>query len=174
MRLPLVVLAVCRVLRRHLRPALGAPRLLRELAGPGLLGHPVQRPSGFGAAQWALALTDAAARASSASSSAFGLWRGTEVDKPDTRAAVPPAGLVLGRLLRHRHRSAEPKLATFFAWVVDARVIDGAVNGTANLVRATGSAARKLQSGYVRNYALGIALGMAALIVFLLSRTWWS
>jgi hypothetical protein len=26
----------------------------------------------------------------------------------------------------------------------------------------------------VRNYALGIALGLAALIVFLLSRTWWS
>ena len=66
------------------------------------------------------------------------------------------------------------KLATFFAWVVDARIIDGAVNGAANLVRSTGSATRKLQTGYVRNYALGIALGMAALIVFLLSRTWWS
>jgi hypothetical protein len=26
----------------------------------------------------------------------------------------------------------------------------------------------------VRNYALGIALGLAALVVFLLSRTWWS
>jgi NADH-quinone oxidoreductase subunit L len=58
--------------------------------------------------------------------------------------------------------------------VVDARVIDGAVNGTAKLVRSTGSASRKLQTGYVRNYALGIALGLAALIVFMISRTWWS
>ena len=58
--------------------------------------------------------------------------------------------------------------------MVDARIIDGAVNGAANLVRSTGSVTRKLQTGYVRNYALGIALGMAALIVFLLSRTWWS
>ena len=39
------------------------------------------------------------------------------------------------------------KLATFFAWVVDARIIDGAVNGAATSVRSTGSAARKLQTG---------------------------
>ncbi len=65
------------------------------------------------------------------------------------------------------------RLATFCAWVVDARVIDGAVNGTAHLVKLTGSAARRLQTGYARNYALGIALGMALIIAFMLSRTWW-
>ena len=43
--------------------------------------------------------------------------------------------------------------------------------GRRNVVKATGSATRKLQTGYVRNYALGIALGMAALIIFLLSRS---
>ena len=47
------------------------------------------------------------------------------------------------------------RLATFCAWVVDARVIDGAVNGTAHLAKVTGTAARKLQTGYARNYALG-------------------
>ncbi len=41
-------------------------------------------------------------------------------------------------------------------------------------MRSTGSATRKLQTGYVRNYALGIALGMAALIVFMVSRMWWT
>ena len=65
------------------------------------------------------------------------------------------------------------RLATFCAWVVDARVIDGAVNGTAHLAKVTGTAARKLQTGYARNYALGIALGMALIIAFMLSRTWW-
>ena len=126
-----------------------------------------------GRGHWALAPTDAAA-AVIGIIIAFGLWRGAEVDKP----ALEPQFLqrvwywddfydaVIGR--------PSQRLATFFAWVVDARVIDGAVNGTANLVRSTGSVTRKLQSGYVRNYALGIALGMAALIVFLLSRTWWS
>ena len=47
------------------------------------------------------------------------------------------------------------RLATFFAWVVDARIIDGAVNGTAHLAKLTGTAARRLQTGYARNYALG-------------------
>jgi NADH-quinone oxidoreductase subunit L len=65
-------------------------------------------------------------------------------------------------------------LARFSATVIDTRVIDGAVNGAAALVKSVGSQARRLQSGYVRNYALGIALGLAAVIAFIVSRTWWS
>jgi NADH-quinone oxidoreductase subunit L len=65
-------------------------------------------------------------------------------------------------------------LARFSATVIDGRVIDGAVNGVASLVRRSGSETRRLQTGYVRNYALGITLGLAALIAFMLSRAWWS
>jgi NADH-quinone oxidoreductase subunit L len=65
-------------------------------------------------------------------------------------------------------------LARFSATVVDTRVIDGAVNGAASLVKSAGSQVRRVQSGYVRNYALGIALGLAAIIAFIVSRTWWS
>jgi NADH-quinone oxidoreductase subunit L len=105
---------------------------------------------------------------------AWVLWRGVQVDKPELEPQFLQRvwywddfyDAIIGR--------PSQKLATFFAWVVDARIIDGAVNGAANLVRSTGSLTRKLQTGYVRNYALGIALGLAALIVFLLSRTWWS
>ncbi len=64
--------------------------------------------------------------------------------------------------------------ARFCAIVVDGRIIDGAVNGAASLVRGVSSRARRVQTGYVRNYALGIALGLAAIIVFFASRTWWS
>jgi NADH-quinone oxidoreductase subunit L len=63
-------------------------------------------------------------------------------------------------------------LARFCAVVVDGRIIDGAVNGAASLVRVTGSGFRRLQTGYVRNYALGIALGLAAIIAFMISRVW--
>jgi NADH-quinone oxidoreductase subunit L len=123
--------------------------------------------------EWALALTDTAA-AVIGLIVAYWLWRGAQVDKPELEPQFLQRvwywddfyDAVIGR--------PSQKLAYFFAWVVDARIIDGAVNGAANLVRSTGSATRKLQTGYVRNYALGIALGMAALIVFLLSRTWWS
>jgi NADH-quinone oxidoreductase subunit L len=65
-------------------------------------------------------------------------------------------------------------MARFAAVVVDGRVIDGAVNGAASLVRKSASGVRRLQTGYVRNYALGIALGLAAVIAFIISRVWWS
>jgi NADH-quinone oxidoreductase subunit L len=65
-------------------------------------------------------------------------------------------------------------MARFAATVVDARIIDGAVNGVAVVVRRSASNLRRLQTGYVRNYALGIALGLAGVVAFLISRVWWS
>ena len=108
MRLPLVILAVAAFFGRHPRPALDPPRLLRGLAGPGLRRQPLQRPPARPGGEWALALTDAAA-AVIGLVVGVGLWRGAAVDKPAARAAVPPAGLVLGRLLRRRHRAPEPE-----------------------------------------------------------------
>ncbi len=56
-------------------------------------------------------------------------------------------------------------------WVFDRKVIDGAVNGAAGLVRGTGDRIRRLQSGYVRNYALGVALGAVVLAGYLVTRS---
>ena len=122
--------------------------------------------------EWYLAVADIAA-AFTGLIVAVWLWRGAVVDQP----ALEPQflqrvwywddfyDLVIGR--------PGQRLATFCAWVVDARIIDGAVNGVAHLARVTGTAARRLQTGYARNYALGIALGMAMLVAFMLSRVWW-
>jgi NADH-quinone oxidoreductase subunit L len=54
----------------------------------------------------------------------------------------------------------------------DRGIVDGAVNGVARLVRAGGERLRAVQTGYVRNYALGVAAGAAAVLgwVFYLSR----
>jgi NADH-quinone oxidoreductase subunit L len=56
------------------------------------------------------------------------------------------------------------------AWF-DAHVIDGAVNGVAALVRGVGTGTRRLQTGYVRTYALGIALGAIVLVAVLTVRS---
>jgi NADH-quinone oxidoreductase subunit L len=171
MRLPLVVLAVL----TFFGGLLDLPWIRHDsLAGwlsPVFSGSLYNDHLGDGA-QWALALTDIAA-AIIGLIIAVGLWRGAQVEKPQLEPEFLQRvwywddfyDTVIGR--------PSQKLATFCAWVVDARIIDGAVNGAAQLVRSTGSLTRKLQTGYVRNYALGIALGMAALVVFLLSRTWW-
>ena len=54
--------------------------------------------------------------------------------------------------------------------VVEAEVIDGAVNGFALLVRSTGRQVRKLQTGYVRNYALGLSAGIVLILAYVLTR----
>jgi NADH-quinone oxidoreductase subunit L len=52
----------------------------------------------------------------------------------------------------------------------DVRVIDGIVNGTGTVTQRVGDGIRRVQTGRVQNYALGIALGllaMVALFIFL-------
>jgi NADH-quinone oxidoreductase subunit L len=52
----------------------------------------------------------------------------------------------------------------------DVRVIDGIVNGTGTVTQRLGDGIRRVQTGRVQNYALGIALGllaMVALFIFL-------
>ncbi len=52
----------------------------------------------------------------------------------------------------------------------DRTIVDGAVNGVGAVVASAGSGARRLQSGYVRTYALGVALGAAVILALVLTR----
>jgi NADH-quinone oxidoreductase subunit L len=54
--------------------------------------------------------------------------------------------------------------------LVDREVVDGAVNGTARAVREAATRMRTTQTGFVRSYALGIAIGAVALLGLFLSR----
>jgi NADH-quinone oxidoreductase subunit L len=60
--------------------------------------------------------------------------------------------------------------ANWLAYFFDAKIIDGAVNGVAWLFRGAGSGLRRLQTGYVRQYALGIVLGAALLLLYAVAR----
>jgi NADH-quinone oxidoreductase subunit L len=53
---------------------------------------------------------------------------------------------------------------------VDAKVVDGAVNGVGGLWMFLGSKLRVLQSGLIRSYALGIGVGAALLLAFIVTR----
>jgi NADH-quinone oxidoreductase subunit L len=108
-------------------------------------------------------------------------------------AAVAVGGIYVAWLVydRRRLRAVEPKVlehAWYYdeavsnfvagpgyesyegvAWF-DKNVVDGAVNGIGKISRLTGRGLRVLQSGYVRNYALGIGIGAVALLAWLVSR----
>jgi NADH-quinone oxidoreductase subunit L len=60
--------------------------------------------------------------------------------------------------------------ARFLSDDVDRAGIDGAVNGIAAGARAGGGTLRRLQTGLVRNYALGIALGTVLLLLYAATR----
>ena len=61
-------------------------------------------------------------------------------------------------------------LSAFAAYVVDTRIIDGVVNGLGTVVRGSGGVLRKVQTGYVRNYALGVAFGATVLLGWVMVR----
>ncbi len=61
-------------------------------------------------------------------------------------------------------------LGGFLSARVDGPVVDGIVEGIASLVAAVGRGLQWLQTGLVRNYALGILLGAVLLLVYALVR----
>jgi NADH-quinone oxidoreductase subunit L len=61
--------------------------------------------------------------------------------------------------------------ASFAAGVIDRVIIDGAVNGVATLVSRMSESWRKLQTGFVRNYAVAIFAGAALLVLFAVVRS---
>ncbi|HVX22593.1 MAG TPA: NADH-quinone oxidoreductase subunit L [Acidimicrobiales bacterium] len=175
MRLPLVVLAVAAFLGGILDlPWVHGDTLVNWLQP--VFGHTEFVNHEDTLEQWVLAVVDGVV-ALIGLTIAWVLWRerpGRTADQP----ALEPAFLrrvwywddVYDALIGRPGQA----FARFCAVVVDGRIIDGAVNGAAALVRVTGTGVRKLQTGYVRNYALGIAVGLAAIIAFMVSRVWWS
>ena len=62
------------------------------------------------------------------------------------------------------------RFANWLAFFVDTKVIDGAVNGVAWLFQRASGRLRRLQTGYVRQYALGIVLGAVLLLLYAVAR----
>ncbi len=62
------------------------------------------------------------------------------------------------------------RLSGWCARRVDLGVIDGAVNGVARLVQASAGGLRRVQTGFVMNYALAMLLGAVAAVAYLLAR----
>jgi NADH-quinone oxidoreductase subunit L len=57
-------------------------------------------------------------------------------------------------------------VARFLANPLDLGIIDGAVNGLARLIRWCSDQLRQVQTGYVRNYALSVLLGVVIIVAY--------
>jgi len=61
------------------------------------------------------------------------------------------------------------KLFDAIAWF-DKTIVDGAVNGVAGIVSTASGELSRTQTGRVRNYAIGIASGAVAMLVYVVVR----
>lgn len=59
-------------------------------------------------------------------------------------------------------------LALFFWRFLDVQIVDGLANGSADFVAWCSKVFRKVQTGYFRNYALSLALGVVLILTYIL------
>ncbi len=62
------------------------------------------------------------------------------------------------------------KLGAFLLKVADGWIIEGAVNGTAAVVKRAGDKLRKVETGYVQEYAFAIIVGAIIVVGYLVVR----
>jgi NADH-quinone oxidoreductase subunit L len=99
----------------------------------------------------------------------LGIWR-RGADQPQFEPSIFRRGFGFDIMLAALFGGPGRKTAEAAASKVDAGLIDGSVNGIATLVRSGGGQLRKLQTGYVRNYALGITTGTVLLLAYVTAR----
>ena len=124
------------------------------------------------ATEWALAITDSII-AIVGVVVGLRLWM-SKAERPPLEGAFLRRSWYINELYDTVFGRPSERLAAFSATVIDPKVIDGGVNGVATLVRASGSLIRRTQTGYVRNYVLGIVFGTVLVLAFMLTRLWWN
>ena len=161
------------LLRRHGRRAgpVQQPPLAVQLGRPGLRVQPVRRPPRAPARSGRWPIIDAVIAVVGVFIG-LRLWM-TKAERPALEVDFLRHSWYINELYDTVLGRPSERLAAFSATVIDPKVIDGGVNGVATLVRRSGSLFRRTQTGYVRNYVLGIVLGTVLVLAFMLTRLWW-
>jgi NADH-quinone oxidoreductase subunit L len=168
MLLPLVVLALGAIVAGALNLPFGSDfHVLEHWLEPSLLGNETGLDlSGATIAVLAILTAAAAVVAILAAGAVYLLGRGD-------RAVIEQPVLAHAWHVDEAYAAVAggPGRQAFDGWAwFDRNGVDGAVNGAAAVVRHAASALRTTQTGFVRSYALGIAVGAAALLGLFLSR----
>jgi NADH-quinone oxidoreductase subunit L len=167
MWIPLVVLAGLSVVGGFINlPFSDDVAFLHHWLEP-VLGENLHEVDVDGTAKLALALV-ALAIAVAGIAVGWRAWR--RADRPELEPTILRRAWGVDDLYRTIIEAPGRAVAAFSANVIDRQVIDGAVNGVAVAVRQGGSQLRRLQTGFVRNYALGIAAGTALVLGWFLVR----
>ena len=95
----------------------------------------------------------------------MGLWR-KAVDRPALEPAFLAHAWYIDEGISATVSGPLARMATRLSFVVDAGWVDGLVNGVGRTTAGAGRQLRRLQTGYVRNYALAIGVGTAVVLFY--------
>ncbi|MHB8262222.1 MAG: NADH-quinone oxidoreductase subunit L [Acidimicrobiales bacterium] len=169
MVIPLLVLAVLAFAGGVLELPWHGPDTIRLLSWlHPVFGHYLYTAHLSVASQWLLAVVDSLV-ALSGIYIAWRLWTAAW-DRPNLEPSFLFRSWFVNEAYDFLIGRPGARLASFTTAVVEARGVDGAVNGVAALTKSAGSHLRKLQTGFVRQYALGITIGLVALLAWMLVR----
>jgi NADH-quinone oxidoreductase subunit L len=118
--------------------------------------------------KWVIGLAATAAALIGLAAGLSAWWR--KAERPALEPAVLRHGWYIDEGVSAAVSGPLSGIATGFSFGIDSRLVDGTVNGVARLTSGTGRQLRKLQTGYVRNYALGIGIGAAAVLAYVAAR----
>jgi NADH-quinone oxidoreductase subunit L len=168
MTVPLVVLAVASAVGGLLNlPFTHDLKFLEKWLEP-VLAHPHELSFG-GGQLWVLAIIATAGAVLGIAVSYLVYLKG-KVDPRVVEQPVLARGWFYDELVSRFMGGPGRKLFDLGAFF-DRVVVDGAVNGVATVVRGSGTVLRRVQTGFVRSYALGVALGAFLLMgYFFLAR----
>ena len=169
MAVPLVVLAVLSVVGGVLNLPFGDLHFLEAWLEPVFEDH-LHHLGLSGSTKLVLAVAAAAASLLGIGVAAL-IFLGRRVREEAVEPQVLRRGWYVDTLYSAIVETPGRLLSAWSAYVLDMKVIDGAVNGVASLVRAGGSRLRAVQSGYVRNYALAVASGAVLVLGYVVVRS---
>jgi NADH-quinone oxidoreductase subunit L len=145
---------------------------LEHFLEPAFSGVPIAAP-GSGFSQLVLAILSAEVAAAGIVLAVAAYRRGLRPAEEGPAWGLVRRGYGVDEAYARVFAAGGGAAARLAAGPVDQRGIDGLANGVGVLVRAMGERLRPLQTGFVRNYGLGILVGAVALLAWFLSRGGW-
>jgi NADH-quinone oxidoreductase subunit L len=142
---------------------------LEHFLEPAFTGVPLAQP-GSGGTQWVLAVVSAAVALAGIVWAAAVYLRGRRPAEEGPVWGLVRRGYLVDEGYARVFAGGGGAVARFAAETVDQKGVDGLVNGVGVLVRGIGQRLRPLQSGFVRNYGLGVLAGVVALLAWFLTR----
>ena len=164
MTIPLVLLAVASVIGWLLDAPFGGLNFIDKWLAPvfpSVIATPYTVHTGT---KWIIGLI-ATAAAVLGLAAGLGLWR-RAVYRPALEPAVLAHGWYIDEEVAAAVSGPLARMATAFSFSIDLGLVDGLGRGISTAIAASGRQLRRVQTGYLRNYALGIGVGAAVLLFY--------